>query len=169
MENNRGQDIQNQAQANEQLGTSESMKWHKFLIFFSLWLGALLSIFNGAQLFTGMHYGSAGDARMVYLYFDGLKAIDIAMGAVAVGIAVYAIMTRFALAKYQAKGPRMLTTLYVLNLAHSLIYPLLVSVVCGMEMSEVFDSSTAGSLAGSVAMIFANKNYYAKRAHLFIN
>lgn len=158
-----------QNETNEQYSESTNMKWHKFLIYFSLWLSAALSVFNAVQMFTGMQYGSAGDAQMIYMYFSGLKSIDIIMGIVSVGIAVYTIMVRFALARYQAKGPRMLTTLYVLNMAHSVIYSLLISFVCGIEIAELFGSSEISSIVSTFFMIYINKTYYGKRDYLFVN
>ena len=51
------------------------MKWYKFLIYFSLWAGALLNIGNGLMALQGMQYetGSEVTAELVYAMFDGLK------------------------------------------------------------------------------------------------
>ena len=142
------------------------MKWHNFLIYFSLWAGAVLSVVSSITYFTGAHY--QGSASLVYSFYSGLRLIDLLMGLACVGLAVFGILTRFALAGYKAKGPRMLMICYAANAAASVLYLLLVSAVTGMALSEVLDSSTIGSLVGSIAMIFINNNYYSKRAELFV-
>ena len=145
---------------------AKPMKWHNFLIYFSLWAGAVLSVISSITYFTGAHY--QGSASLVYSFYSGLRLIDLLMGLACVGLAVFGILTRFALAGYKAKGPRMLTICYAANAGASIVYLLLVSAVTGMALSEVMDSSTIGSLVGSIAMIFINNSYYGKRADLFV-
>ena len=36
------------------------MKWHKFLIYFGLWLGGISNALTGLGLVTGGAYGSTG-------------------------------------------------------------------------------------------------------------
>ena len=169
MDNNQDKNVQIQSEATEQIQPKQTMKWHKFLIFFSLWVSAAVNAFNAVQLFTGMHYGSAQDARMIYLYFDGLKALDMGIAVVYIGIAVYTIIARFALAQYRADGPKKLTNVYALNMLASIAYPLLIVLVTGLEYSEVMDSSTVRSLIISAGMISYNKKYYKEREYLFVN
>ena len=145
------------------------MKWHKFLIYFSLWASMVMNVLNAFMMFNGSQYGGESEARMVYNYFDGLKGLDIFMGVAFIVMAVFAIVTRFSLAKYQAKGPKLLMAAYALNAALPLIYLLLASGIIGMELGQVMDSSTISSIVTSVVMIFANRTYYNNRAHLFVN
>ena len=145
------------------------MKWHNFLIYFSLWVSAVMNVRNGFMMFTGAHYGGENEARMVYNFFDGLKSVDVIMGLLFIGMAVFAIVTRFSLAKFKEKGPKLLLAVYALNAVLSLGYPLLASAVTGMALSELMDSSAVGNIVGAVVMIFINKTYYDKRAHLFVN
>jgi len=76
-------------------------------------------------------------------------------------------MTRFALAGYRTKGPRMLGGVYAANAVIAVVYAVLASVVSGLPLGDMLDSSSIGSLIGSVAMIFINRDYYGKRAVLF--
>lgn len=146
-----------------------SMKWHKFLIYFSLWAGAVLNVIAAFSRFTGSMYGSSSEANMVYSYFSGLKAIDVLFGVVMIAIALFSIATRFALAGYKAAGPKMLMGLYIIDAAVSIVYLVVASMVTGIAFGELIDPSTISSLVTSAAMVFVNKAYYDKRAELFIN
>lgn len=145
------------------------MKWHKFLIYFALWASMVVNALNAFLMLTGAQYGSEYDARMVYNYFDGLKGLDTFMGVLFVAMAVFAIVTRFSLAKYQAKGPKLLMAVYGLNTTLSLLYPLLASGVTDLPLGQLMDSSVISGLVTSIVMIFANRTYYNNRAHLFVN
>ena len=143
------------------------MKWHKFLIYFSLWAGAVINVSTAVGLLTGSIYGSSGaDAEMIYRFYDGLKTVDVLMGLASIALAVMLIVTRFSLAGYKKNGPKLLTIAYALNIAIALIYPLIASSVTNLGFGDLLNPS---SLASSAAMLFVNKNYYAKRAHLFVN
>lgn len=144
-----------------------SMKWHKFLIYFSLWAGAVLNLLNAFQYFTGSIYGTGNEASMVYAYYDGLKAIDMLMAMLMIVVAVFSIVTRFALAGYKSNGPKMLTGLYLVTMLTGVFYLIIASAVTGISLGDLIDSSSISSLISSIAMIFINKSYYGKRAHLF--
>lgn len=141
------------------------MKWHKFLIYFSLWAGAVMNVLSAVQMFTGAHYGSQTDAAFVYMVYDGLKAVDIIMAVLSLGMAALLIVARFALAGYKENGPKLLMVAYIATAAINLLYPVAASVVTGVAISELLN---IGSIIGNVAMIFINKAYYDKRSHLFI-
>ena len=47
------------------------MNWHKFLVYFGLWAGAVLNLINGFLLLTGSHYGD--EKELVYYFFPKLK------------------------------------------------------------------------------------------------
>ena len=144
-----------------------SMKWHKFLIYFSLWAGAVLNLLSAVQYFTGSIYGTGNEANMIYAYYDGIKAIDMLMAVLLIVIAVFSVVTRFALAGYKARGPQMLMGLYLINMIAAVFYLVIASVVTGISLGDLVDSSTLSSLISSIAMVFINKSYYGKRAHLF--
>ena len=144
-----------------------TMKWHKFLIYFSLWAGAVLCVFNGFQLLTGSHYG--GQADVVYSYFRGLKLTDMVFGLLYIALAVYMIYVRFQLAGFKQGAPGKLTVVYVVQLVAFLGYALFASSQIGISIGEAMDSSSISSLVVSVVMIFVNRVYYGKRAHMFVN
>ena len=67
------------------------MKWHNFLIYFALWLAALVMIFNAYRFFTGKIEGSAADVRYIYSLWPELKGIHTVMGILCTGAAVLAL------------------------------------------------------------------------------
>ena len=106
-------------------------------------------------------------ASDVYAYYgQGLHILDIVMGILMIGIAVFAIFVRFQLAGYKKQGPKTLLVLYVINLVVSLGYSLAVGAITSVN---VMDSSSVGGLVISAVMIIVNYFYFKKRAHLFCN
>lgn len=143
------------------------MKWHKFLIYFSLWAGAVMNVITGITMLTGSVYASQGaDPEMIYRYYEGLKTVDVIMGLASIVLAVLLIVTRFALAGYKENGPKLLMISYAANIAVALVYPIMAAAVTDLSFGELFDVTT---LISSIVMLVVNKIYYDKRAHLFVN
>lgn len=147
----------------------QGMKWHKFLVYFALWANAILNVIMGILSLTGSKYGAYKD--MVYAYLPQMKAPDLVYGILLLVVAVLAVLTAVNLLKFKAKGPKLLTLLYIVSLAVAIIYIAWVMIALsgyGADMSSDI-GSVAGSIAGSILMIIINKIYYGKRAHLFVN
>ncbi|MFR0783695.1 MAG: zinc-ribbon domain-containing protein [Coprococcus sp.] len=91
------QDMYNQTsqQPQKELG----MKWFHFVIYFQLFVSALVGLWNGFQLLTGRIYGENTDR--VYSYFSGLKGVDTIIGICYIAIAIFALVTRFMLADFK--------------------------------------------------------------------
>lgn len=140
------------------------MKWHNFLIYFSLWAGGILNALSGMAQLTGSVYGA--DADYIYRYFDGLKGLDMLYGVVLIGLGVFQIITRFHLAGHKSSGPSMLMISYIVAAAVSLLYGVIASGITDIALMELINPA---GLGGSIAMIFINKAYYDKRSALFIN
>ncbi len=146
------------------------MKWHKFLINFSLWAGAVMNVGSAIMTLTGAHYGvSSDEVAMIYRFYDGLKIVDVLMGLACLAVAALLIVTRFSLAGFKANGPKLLMISYAAGAAVSLLYLLIAAAVTKLPFTDLVDSSSISSIITSVAMIFVNKAYYDKRASLFVN
>lgn len=154
------------AALNRQQTLDMPMKWHNFLIYFSLWANAVMNVINGFTYFTGMHYGGERDAEYIYSLFPGMKPVDCIAGLVCIAIAVLALVTRFSLAGFKSNGPKLLLCMYGANLAFALLYPLMTAGVTSIPFGELFEVSNL--ISGGV-MIACNRVYYDKRAHLFVN
>ena len=122
------------------------MKWHKFLCYFGLWLGAVLNLFSGILLLVA---GNGNALTKIY-------------GIILVAIAVFDVYVAINMIKMKKGAPKKLILLYAVNLVVGLVFTLLLS-------SNGSSSSSFGSLAGSALMVFANLTYYKKREHLFVN
>ena len=145
------------------------MKWYKFLIYFGLFVSAILNFISSLSYFTGSVYFSASNGAIsaadVYAAFGVLKVIDIAYGVYIVAIAVFALVLRSHLAGYSSKAPKMVTVFYALGAAVPLVYNLLTGAIVGV--SVVGDSFV--SIIISLIFLFANMRYFKRRAHLFVN
>ena len=144
------------------------MKWYKFLIYFVLFASAILNLASGIQFLNGTAYG--GEAELLYDAFDGLRGLDMLIGVVMILMAVFSVYTRFRLSKFCKDGPVMLMILYAVGAITLILYMVGLYAVLPDVFHEALDSSSiASSTCMSIAMIFANKKYFDKRKHLFVN
>ena len=142
------------------------MRWYKFLIWFSLFLGALVNAVGGIMALTGAQYGE--DAQLVYAFFgNGLKAFDVFYGVLLLGMAVATILVRQGLAHYKKEAPMCYLALMGANIALSVVYALGVSLITGLGFFSIFDASSWGTAIGTAILIVCNYFYFDKRKHLF--
>ena len=142
------------------------MGWHKFLIYFALWAGAVMNIISAVGMFTGTIYEGAAD--MVYMAYPALHIVDLLYGGLLCALAFWMIYTRFALAKFRKPAPRMLNLVYIFAVSLSWFYSLTAAMLTGLPILEAL-ASLVGSTISSALMILINTNYYRKRMHLFTN
>ena len=152
------------ASADVAAAPQRGMKWFKFIIYFQLWAGMLVNLVTAGKYFTGAYY--EGNAEMVYRFFPALQPLDIVMGVVCLALAVYAVVVQRALAKFRAKGPMMYYLMYIVNTAATVLYLLIGSISIGQS---AFTAEVAGSIIGSLVMLFVNIPYFNNRKHLFVN
>ena len=139
------------------------MKWHKFQIYFALWLNVVISVVSAFSAFTGMQYGEMADR--VYRTFDGLKEMDMLYGMLQLLCAVVAVVVRFRLAAMRRSGIKGLLAMYVLNVAVELLYAVVVGGMIG-AVAEVL-GEMAPSFVGAAAGFFINRAYYKNREVMF--
>lgn len=138
------------------------MKWHNFLIYFSLWAGAVLNIIGAYSTYSQ-------DSNYLHAFFEKLKVVDILYIVAAIIIAVFLIYTRFQLAGFKVGAPKKLTLCYVLSIIVSLGYVLGVSSATGINLSDLNLGNTIVSVITGIVMIIINNIYYGKRASMFVN
>lgn len=152
------------ASADVAAAPQRGMKWFKFIIYFQLWAGMLVNLVTAGKYFTGAYY--EGNAEMVYRFFPALQPLDIVMGVFCLALAVYAVVVQRALAKFRAKGPMMYYLMYIVNTAVTVLYLIIGSIIIGQS---AFTAEVAGSIIGSIVMLFVNIPYFNNRKHLFVN
>ena len=144
------------------------LRWHKFLIYFSLWIGAAGLLLGGIGFIAGTVYGEMGDR--IYQAFPVIRFVDIAYGLVLIGVAVYIIYTRFQLAGFRQGAPQKLLILLALSPVLEWGYQLILSAVTGVPITEIHSGgSFIGELIGTAIGIWLHKVYYGKRKELFVN
>lgn len=147
------------------------MKWFKFLIYFSLFAGAVMNVVSGVMTMTGGHYEMYGDgmADRVYDQFPGLMTLDIACGVCTLICAVLALVARFRLAGYRKDGPGMLAALYIVGGVFNLAYLAGAYFILPEAVFNAIDATSYfTSFAISMAMASINIAYFKKRAALFV-
>ena len=148
-----------------QAEASFGMKWFKFLIYFSLFLAAIVCFVTGAMQMTGTVYD--GMATAVYSSFPSLEMLDIIIGAATIVCGVIILVSRFRLAAFKKGSANILIAGYALNLIVNLAYTAAAISIIGSSNLDL--SSFGASMAGSVIMLIINRTYLAKRESLFIH
>ena len=121
--------------------------WHKFLIYFWIWVAALGSIVDGIRCFQWTQdlplYGLIGLAEIAY--------------------GVFLIYVRFQLAKFKKDAPKKLIVSNGISCGIDLIVVIYIASLGG-------DVSTAvSSMMLSLALVGLNWRYYSPREELFVN
>ncbi len=143
------------------------MKWFKFIIYFQLFVNALINLANAITVFTGAHY--QGTVAQVYSVFPAQQAVDIGYGVLCLALAAFGVYTRFALAGFQRRGPGLYLGLIAGNILVPILFMLLSSLFTGIPLTNLLDVNDIVSLAANVAMLLVNKIYFDKRSDLFVN
>ncbi|MBE6932052.1 MAG: zinc ribbon domain-containing protein [Ruminococcaceae bacterium] len=142
------------------------MKWFKFLIYFSLWAGAVLTLITGVSSLFGLQYGGMSD--YVYAAYGAQRFVDIVYGMICIALGVFMIVTRFRLAAFRSNAPAMLYGVYALNTIVPLIYIFATATVTMIPLSDYLDAQTISSIVTSAIMIVINVIYFGKRRDMFV-
>lgn len=121
--------------------------WHKFLIYFLLWVTGVLNIAAGMTWFQLADYG------MEYLL----------IGAAEVILGIFVIYVRFPLAKFKRGAPQKLIIAYAATTVINVIV-LMVELSLGVDIS-----TSVAPIAWGVVVIFYSWRYYSSREELFVN
>lgn len=130
------------------------MKWHNFLIYFSLWanaVGCFLYGFGGLSVAFGLSRPGRYRYNPQYVTLIGL------IGFVLFLVGVYSIVTRYKLARRRENARVHLNAVWLLSGLFTTFF-LMVDA----------DASITGAIP-SVVMTFVNNYYYKKRDELFIS
>lgn len=160
---------QDNAQADKYRGYP--MKWHKFLVYFSLWFSAFLNGLTGLASLSGAQYKMVNvEGKTVYSLLPSLEPIDKFYGVFLLILAFFTILTAICLIKLKRGAPRWLIALYTVSLLGGVVYGGLVDNVLRSHGSlGAVVSRSSSSMIISVVMITVNYIYYKKREELFVN
>ncbi len=141
-----------------------TLKWYKFIIYFQLFAGALVSLAVGFGSIMGWKYGGEQQAARVYAEFSGLRMVDIIVCFLYVALAVMSVAVRQRLAAFRQNGPWLYLTLLGEYLLLGVIAWVLEAMITGSLRLE------AGTLAGWIVqfvLICLNMIYFGKRKQMF--
>lgn len=137
---------------NKQLG----MKWFHFLIYFVLWLNAIVCAIEGVAVLAV----STGTLDTVY-------------GVAMIAFALFCIITRSRLAKFKKGAPGNLYAFYIFGNIVILLAYNIASLVLAGALNELpamlLDPEFIGNIVGTIIILAINKVYFGKRKHLFVN
>jgi hypothetical protein len=142
------------------------MLWYKMLIYFVLWISAAVNILSAYTYISG-----GAQTEEALAMFPILGTLDLFYGILTVGMGVFALITRFALANYKKNAPKLIVGLYCYGFAISLIYNVTVLALTS-SIYEPVDFIITGMSVGTsvimnIAMIACNYVYFKKRRRLF--
>lgn len=135
------------------------MKWHKFLIYFLLLLGALIFLIRG--------FGDLSDC------FDGAEgtpafAVRLFAGVCLLGIAALQLAARAALARFSRKGPKMAVAVYV-SMAVLGGFILAARQMRAVELDAAIAGAVKMGCVVSALLAVCNHIYYRRRAAMFVH
>ncbi len=147
------------------------MKWHKFLVYFGLWFGALSNLLNGFSQLNGTQYD--GEAAAVYERFALLQTLDKIFGVLVIALAAFGFYTAYCLLVKKKGAPKLLYIMYAANIVITLGYNIAAYAVLKsggpiVDASAVLTTGIVGAVFGGI-MLMVNMIYYKKREHLFVN
>lgn len=148
------------------------MKWYKFLIYFSLFLGALSSLASGVQYLSGQIHLTQGltesDIQVLYTSYPAHKTLDMIYGLICCGLAAFALFTRSRLSKYHRSGPMCAYLFAGISTYCSSMYTCLSCILVYADITE-FLPQLIGQIIGTAIYIWLNYVYFNKRKSLFSN
>ena len=124
--------------------TAFGLKWHKFLIYFALWIGGIGSMISGGMFFmSGCEMGaSSSSAALLALY-----------GVISFACGFCMLVLRFSLANFRQGAYKKLFAVQ------------LIANVAGLLLGVVAFSAFLSAMAGCIVTFL----YYKKRDELFVN
>lgn len=138
------------------------MKWYKFMIYFSLFAGAVVNILSGLLTVVGLFTASE-----IYTIYPGTFTYDVFVALFGFTFAGLSIYTRHALASYKKIGPKLVCVLYVASAVYAVTFGLLGAALT--QGTVPFDVSDVSGAIGNVVMAALNFVYFNKRKDMFIN
>ena len=135
------------------------MKWHKFLIYFLLLLGALIFLIRGFGDLSDCFDGAEGTPAFAVRLFAGVWLL---------GIAALQLAARAALARFSRKGPKMAVAVYV-TMAVLGGFILAARQMRAVELDAAIAGAVEMGCVVSALLAVCNYLYYRKRAAMFVN
>lgn len=168
MEHREHEIMSEQMQENQQ--PELGMKWFKFLIYFSLFAGALSNLFDGIVYIAGL-----GDkppeffAEEYYFLPDNFRVIEVVFGLFTLATAAWGIYTRFQLSGFKKNAPKCFYTFDIATMVISTVYSIIGTALATDDGISAIIGAIIGGVVGESVFILCNVTYFNNRKHLFVN
>ena len=144
------------------------LNWHKFIIYFSLWAGALRTLLNGSEFLKEDVYGR--NTYRIYKAFPIMHTMNTFYGWVIIALAGYKIYVRFQLAGFKKNAPQKFIYMYIIEIFIGLSYLAICATIANTSISKVINSGEFfGKMVVAIIIILINKRYYDNRKYMFVN
>lgn len=149
----------------DEAGRYLPMKWHKAVIYVLLFLTMISYVINGFKQII-FHDD-------IYNYLGGLQILDRITGVLCLGMAVFALVTRQALAEYKENAIKLYMGLLLADVAISIGYAVIFVLILknseygagaeGYEIIATYIRRMIGIIVIRLIYIGLNSAYYQKR------
>lgn len=141
------------------------MKWHKFLIYFLLLLGALIFLIRGFG-----NLSDCFDGAEALIHAEGTPAFAVRLfaGVCLLGIAALQLAARVALARFSRRGPKMAVAVYV-SMAVLGGFILAARQMGAVELDAAIAGAVEMGCVVSALLAVCNYLYYRRRAAMFVH
>jgi len=150
--------------ANSPFSIYYKLKWHKFLIYFSLWFRAVACILRACNLIFGLQWGEYKED--IYSLQPKIAQIDILFGILFIALAIFIVHARFKLASFHPSSVSLLLTQFILFPTLSNFYARAINTAAEVELLDL--SEGAGLFISAIILMIVSYFYYKKRYLLFI-
>lgn len=148
------------------------MNWYNFLVYFGLFVSAVMYVFNGLDFLTGSYLGEVGEA--LYETIPEFQSLDVVAGIFYIAMGVCAIVVRQKLVKYEKDAPKTYISYLIASAVGSAAHFFFFWVLATTLDSRRIDMLLSGLssmfifvIALAVGEIMANRVYFEKRKDLF--
>ncbi len=145
----------------------EPMRYFQFIIYFQLFITAGFCLFSAFSILTSEAFHPS--LRYYPEYETKFKVLRISYHVAMLSLGVDALVTRWHLANFKAKGPTYYIRYLIVNTVFTLIFMVWSNILLsevGLWANQIF--TVAGIIANSI-MALACCIYFDEREHLFVN
>lgn len=149
------------------------LKWHKFTIYFALFIGTIATLIAAVPCFNGKIHTIVSGSQIIfnsaeiYSKHPMMQTYDILFGVFFIMYALLIIITRYKLAGFKKDAPHLLYTCFGVSALITVAYALTSIVEIGFLKIHIYLIIISLISATIATVIYAV--YYGKRKELFTN
>lgn len=142
-----------------------SMKYHKHLCLWLLWVMFAINLAMAYAKLTGMPEHSS---VLVYQIAPATEIVDKVSGAFLLLAAGLTVWARFSLKAYKKSGPKLLYLIYILSIIINVIVTIWASAIAAGHANLIYSGNLITAIAAPAIWLIINVKYFSKRKELFV-